>query len=151
MQINGKDICSIISWGKAGYGITYNLFTFCLANRYQWPYTMVVTHHVLQQKHKNMKKGFTLLELLATIAIMAVLIAAVLPFISNYTSWARTTQAHRSALLAADAINRYNALVGTSPLGDAGNGSPITGGEGLAVINARLLGKAQTIEQVTGI
>jgi type IV pilus assembly protein PilA len=57
-----------------------------------------------------MKKGFTLLELLATIAIMAVLVAAVLPFVSNYTSWAKKTQAQRSALLIADAINRYNGL-----------------------------------------
>jgi prepilin-type N-terminal cleavage/methylation domain-containing protein len=70
-----------------------------------------------------MKNGFTLLELLATIAIMAVLIAAVLPFVSDYTSWAKRTQANRSALLVADAINRYNALqvVGSGAVISASN------------------------------
>ena len=88
-----------------------------------------------------MKKGFTLLELLATIAIMAVLIAAVLPFVSNYTTWAKNTQAKRSALIVADAINRYNSLVQVA----ADKSSLITGSEGQAAISARLLGTAQTV------
>ncbi len=56
-----------------------------------------------------MKNGFTLIELLASIGIMAILVVAVLPFVSNYRAWAQRTANKRSAQLIYDAINRYNA------------------------------------------
>lgn len=88
-----------------------------------------------------MKKGFTLLELLATIAIMAVLIAAILPFVANYTAWAKRTTANRSALIVADAINRYNSLAPSALTPQA----LIDGTEGTLAISNKLQGVAQTV------
>jgi len=58
------------------------------------------------------RDGFTLVELLATITIMAVLIVAALPYLSDYTSWARSTSQHRDAQVVASAIARWVALGG---------------------------------------
>lgn len=67
-------------------------------------------------------KGFTLVELLATIAIMAVLIVAALPYVADYTSWARATSQKRDAQVVAGAISRWIAVggaVGTTSPGGA--------------------------------
>ena len=87
-----------------------------------------------------MKKGFTLIELLATIAIMAVLIAAVLPFVSNYRAWASQTVANRSARLVYDAINRYNALT---------PGSAIDGTTPITAVESALVGAGSLAFQVS--
>ena len=55
-------------------------------------------------------KGFTLVELLATIAIMAVLIVAALPYVADYTTWARATAESRDAQVVAGAIARWIAV-----------------------------------------
>ena len=65
------------------------------------------------------RKGFTLVELLAVIAIMAVLIVAALPYVANYTAWAQATSQQRDAQVVAGAISRWIA-VGAST-GAAGN------------------------------
>ncbi len=65
-------------------------------------------------------KGFTLVELLATIAIMAVLIVAALPYVADYTSWARETSQRRDAQVVAGAIARWIAVGGDT----TGAGSP---------------------------
>ena len=57
-------------------------------------------------------RGFTLIELLATIAIMAVLIVAALPYVADYTSWARATSEARDAQVVAGAIARWIAVGG---------------------------------------
>ena len=59
------------------------------------------------------RKAFTLVELLATIAIMAVLIVAALPYVADYTSWARTTAEERDAQVVAGAIARWIAVGAT--------------------------------------
>lgn len=59
-------------------------------------------------------KGFTLVELLATIAIMAVLIVAALPYVADYTSWARATSQKRDAQVVAGAISRWIAVGGST-------------------------------------
>jgi len=59
-------------------------------------------------------KGFTLVELLATIAIMAVLIVAALPYVADYTSWARSTSQKRDAQVVAGAIARWIAVGGST-------------------------------------
>jgi prepilin-type N-terminal cleavage/methylation domain-containing protein len=59
---------------------------------------------------KTSKKGFTLVELLATIAIMAVLVVAALPYVADYTSWAQATAQDRDAQVVAGAIARYIAV-----------------------------------------
>ena len=56
------------------------------------------------------RKGFTLVELLATIAIMAVLIVAALPYVADYTTWARATSQERDAQVVAGAISRWIAV-----------------------------------------
>ena len=61
-------------------------------------------------------RGFTLVELLATITIMAVLIVAALPYVADYTSWARTTSEERDAQVVAGAIARWIATSG--PIGN---------------------------------
>jgi prepilin-type N-terminal cleavage/methylation domain-containing protein len=61
-------------------------------------------------KLKSSKKGFTLVELLATIGIIAVLSAAVFPFVTNYKQWATESSNDRSARLIYDAVMRYNSL-----------------------------------------
>jgi len=60
----------------------------------------------------NNTKGFTLVELLATIAIMAVLIVAALPYVADYTAWARSTSQSRDAQVVAGAIARWIAVGG---------------------------------------
>jgi prepilin-type N-terminal cleavage/methylation domain-containing protein len=65
-------------------------------------------------KKTSSKKGFTLVELLATIAIMAVLIVAALPYVADYTSWARATAQDRDAQVVAGAIARWIAVGGTT-------------------------------------
>jgi len=52
-------------------------------------------------------KAFTLVELLATIAILAALVAVSLPFIANYVSTARARADEQTLLILNDAINRY--------------------------------------------
>ena len=52
-------------------------------------------------------KGFSLVELLAVIAIMAVLIVAALPYVAGYESWARATAQQRDAQTVATAIARW--------------------------------------------
>lgn len=76
------------------------------------------------------RKGFTLVELLATIAIMAVLIVAALPYVADYTTWARATSQARDAQVVQGAIARWIAIgggttttVGGSPTGPWTNAS----------------------------
>lgn len=59
-------------------------------------------------------KAFTLVELLATIAIMAVLVVAALPYVADYTSWARATSQNRDAQVVAGAIARWIAVGGAT-------------------------------------
>jgi prepilin-type N-terminal cleavage/methylation domain-containing protein len=58
------------------------------------------------------RKGFTLVELLAVIAIMAVLIVAALPYVASYTTWAMATSQERDAQVVAGAISRWIAVGG---------------------------------------
>jgi len=62
----------------------------------------------------NRKSGFTLVELLATIAIMAVLIVAALPYVADYTTWAREVARDRDAQVVASAMARWIAVGGAT-------------------------------------
>jgi prepilin-type N-terminal cleavage/methylation domain-containing protein len=53
-----------------------------------------------------MRKGFTFLELMATVAILAVITVVVMPSISNYVDWTKRVTDRRSLELTNDAINR---------------------------------------------
>lgn len=56
-------------------------------------------------------RGFSLVELLATIGIVAVLIAAIYGFVSKYTEWAKLEQNRRTVNILNDAVSRYKQLV----------------------------------------
>jgi len=58
---------------------------------------MMMSYHMQQTK----RAGFTLVELLAVIAIMAVLIVAALPYTASYTLWAQATAEQRDAQVVA--------------------------------------------------
>jgi prepilin-type N-terminal cleavage/methylation domain-containing protein len=77
---------------------------------------------------QKFSKGFTLVELLAVIAIMAVLIVAALPYTANYTLWAQATAEQRDAQVVSSAIARWIALGADttegSGLGPNDNGNP---------------------------
>ena len=65
--------------------------------------------------------GFTLIELLATLTIMAIIAAALIPFIGNYTQKAKDDTNLRSLKIFQDSMNRYTALAGSVPTGAAAN------------------------------
>jgi prepilin-type N-terminal cleavage/methylation domain-containing protein len=71
--------------------------------------------------YPNDIKGFTLVELLATIAIMAVLIVAALPYVGDYTAWARSTAQRRDAQVVAGAIARWIAIGGDTTHSNGGH------------------------------
>jgi len=64
-------------------------------------------------------RGFTLVELLAVIAIMAVLVVAAMPYVSDYTVWAQATAQQRDAQVISGAISRWIAVGGST--GSSGN------------------------------
>jgi len=59
---------------------------------------------------KANKKGFTLIELLGTIAIVAILVAVVVPAIADYTGIAEDTAKKRNAQVVQEAVNRFYGL-----------------------------------------
>jgi prepilin-type N-terminal cleavage/methylation domain-containing protein len=65
--------------------------------------------------------AFTLVELLAVIAIMAVLIVAALPYVANYTLWAQATAEQRDAQVVAGAMARWIALGADTTAGSSSN------------------------------
>lgn len=63
-------------------------------------------------KMKHMKKrlgcrGFTMVELIVVVAILAILLAFAVPHMTGYIKAAHYTTAHAEAKLAADAVQRY--------------------------------------------
>lgn len=81
------------------------------------------------------RSGFTLIELLATLTIMAIIAAALIPFIGNYTQKAKDDTNLRSLKIFQDAMNRYIALAGSVPTGAAANSWGTPG----ATVNSRVL------------
>jgi prepilin-type N-terminal cleavage/methylation domain-containing protein len=84
------------------------------------------------------KQGFTLVELLATIAIMAVLVVAALPYVADYTSWAQATAEDRDAQVVAGAMARWIAVGGTTTSWSSKLTGSTTGGK--AIITALVSG-----------
>lgn len=63
----------------------------------------------MENRVKQMKNraGFTLVELIAVMAILAILLMAAVPRMSNYINAAHRTAAITEAQIAADAVQRY--------------------------------------------
>lgn len=63
----------------------------------------------MENRVKQMKNraGFTLVELIAVMAILAILLMAAVPRMSNYIKAAHRTAAITEAQIAADAVQRY--------------------------------------------
>ena len=57
-------------------------------------------------------RAFTMIELLAAIAIVAVITALVIPWVGNYMSWARLTAARHTCAVLNESLNEYRALGG---------------------------------------
>ena len=71
------------------------------------------------------RRGFTLVELLAVIAIAAILSVLAVEFIGSYIAWAKNTSDQQTLTVLNDALNRYKceggdltALTQGAPLGD---------------------------------
>jgi prepilin-type N-terminal cleavage/methylation domain-containing protein len=60
-----------------------------------------------QPSAKSVKAAFTLVELLATVAILAVLTVMALEFVPSYTNWARQTAERQTLTILNDALTRY--------------------------------------------
>ena len=60
-------------------------------------------------KKNSKKKGFTLIELIAVIAILGILAAVLIPNIIGYTDKAKVKSAQTNAKLVLSAIESYNA------------------------------------------
>jgi|GEM_PF-6226696 len=58
-------------------------------------------------KRRNWYSGFTLIELLATLTIIAIMAAALLPVVSSYTTQARTTVNQEGLATVQEALDRY--------------------------------------------
>jgi len=53
-----------------------------------------------------------MIELLAMVAIMAVVVALVIPWVGNYTNWAQTTTTQHTVAVLNEALNEYRSLGG---------------------------------------
>jgi prepilin-type N-terminal cleavage/methylation domain-containing protein len=60
----------------------------------------------------NPRQGFTMIELLAMVAIIAVIVALVVPWVGNYTNWAQTTATQHTVAVLNEALNEYRSLGG---------------------------------------
>mgnify|MGYP001135904162 CR=1 FL=1 len=64
----------------------------------------------MKMKHKKTRlgcRGFTMVELIVVVAILAILLAFAVPHMTGYIKAAHYTTAHAEAKLAADAVQRY--------------------------------------------
>ena len=81
---------------------------------------------------KRVQKGFTLIELMIVIAIVAILVALAVPAYQDYTIRAKVGECVNSGAVAKLSISEYRETVGTWPTdaGTAGlgNGSTVTAG-----------------------
>jgi prepilin-type N-terminal cleavage/methylation domain-containing protein len=57
-------------------------------------------------------RAFTMIELLASIAILAVIAAIVFAFVGNYVDYARLTAARRTCAILNESLNEYRTLGG---------------------------------------
>ncbi|TDT61968.1 type II secretion system protein [Fonticella tunisiensis] len=62
----------------------------------------------MKRKNSRKKKGFTLVELIAVIAILGILAAIVVPKVSNYTAAANNAKLLANAKTIAQAVELYN-------------------------------------------
>jgi type IV pilus assembly protein PilA len=77
-------------------------------------------------KKRNMQQGFTLIELMIVIAIVAILVALAVPAYQDYTIRAKVAECVNGAAVAKLSISEYRETVGGFPLNEneAGTASP---------------------------
>jgi type IV pilus assembly protein PilA len=75
---------------------------------------------------RNLQQGFTLIELMIVIAIVAILVALAVPAYKDYTIRAKVTECVNGAAVAKLQISEFRETVGYYPPGEleAGTGSP---------------------------
>lgn len=65
---------------------------------------------------KKKKKGFTLIELMAVIAIVAILAAVLVPTVNGYITRSKKTAILTQVRTAVNAVEAYNATAGSAPI-----------------------------------
>lgn len=78
-------------------------------------------------KHKRYSRGFTLIELMITIAVLAILVALAVPAYSDYSIRAKVTECINGAAVAKVAISEYRQSMGPWPPSLEGAGLNLAG------------------------
>ena len=80
----------------------------------------------MKNMRRNVQQGFTLIELMIVIAIVAILVALAVPAYKDYTIRAKVTECINGAAVAKLQVSEYFETVGSMPATstEAGTGSP---------------------------
>ena len=106
----------------------------------------------MKRKNSRKKKGFTLVELIAVIAILGILAAIVVPKIGGYTDKANKAKAQADAKTVIQAIELYNANADVNAqITDDKKGSEIKDKLTLTIPNFPKELENLTVQQIRGI
>lgn len=83
----------------------------------------------MKSAKRNMQQGFTLIELMIVIAIVAILVALAVPAYKDYTIRAKVAECVNGAAVAKLQISEYRETVGTYPPNENSAGTTLPAGD----------------------